>query len=520
MGNVMPTDKGPALNQRVWTIFEKAGFQTKPNSANPAEEAVVELSAGKKRRVDLLAELPGLGVKIIGENKSRNKLDKSFTAYVHDLMELQKAAEANTVLFVSDDKDFDLEDKQYALERGFSFWEDEELGYYEALVDTLGQDAKYEILRSLNITTQEQIQIHNVLALHFHQPFSSSDNDLYVFTASPKMLLQTCVVLRKAAGKKDTYQRMVNKSRLNKIAKFVGQSDAILPPNIVVHLSDKINSIELPIPEQDKSGKKIILSQRNNYDLVLLQIPMEYASMEIIDGQHRLFGFTNTEPGTKEHFNLVVLGLANMHPKRRTETFVAINDNARRMDPNLVAYLKLTNDEAECQKDNDLMAIKIVFELNQITPFKKKIRLLDRGNEKITLKNFSGADLKSLISEKGLLRKHYSHHSSKYIAVLRMYFSILKSIFPNEWNEPDKYIVFTNRGISAFLKLLRSMLKTEDKPLTKQAITKYLKALEKGWDGGWETLLLKSSYVGTQGRNDFHRDMIEAIQKKYPKFVQ
>ncbi len=232
------------------------------------------------------------------------------------------------------------------------------------------------------------------------------------------------------------------------------------------------------------------------------------------------FGFTSTEPATKEYFNLVVLGLANLSPKKRTETFVAINDNARRMDPNLVAYLKLTNDEAECQKDNDLMAIKIVFELNQTTPFKKKIRLLDRGNEKITLKNFAGADLKSLIGEKGLLRKHYSHHSSKYITVLRMYFSILKSIFPNEWNDPDRYIVFTNRGISAFLKLLRSILKTEDKPLTRQAMAKYLKALEKGWDGGWETQSLKSSYVGTQGRNDFHRDMIKAVQKKYPKFIQ
>jgi hypothetical protein len=157
--------------------------------------------------------LPGLGVKIIGENKSRNKLDKSFTAYVHDCLELQKAAEANTVLFVSDDKDFNPEDKQYAVDRGFSFWEDEELDYYEALVDTLGQYAKYEILHSMGIKTQEQVLFHNVLALHFRQPFPNSMNDLYVFTASPEMLLKTCVVLRKAAGRKDTYQRMVKKSR-------------------------------------------------------------------------------------------------------------------------------------------------------------------------------------------------------------------------------------------------------------------------------------------------------------------
>jgi DNA sulfur modification protein DndB len=368
----MSTDKGPALNKRVWGIFEEAGFVTKPNSNNPKEEAVIELPTGKQRKVDLLAELPELGVKIIGENKSRKKLDGSFTAYVHDYQELQKVIGANAVLFVSDHKDFDLEDKQYALEKGFSFWEDEELDYYETLVDTLGKYAKYEILHSMNVFTQEQTQIHHVLALRFRQPFSSSNNNLFVFTASSELLLKTCIVLRKAAGIKDAYQRIVKKSRLSKIAKFVGQSDSILPPNIVVHLSDKINFIELPMPNQDKFGKKITLTQKNDYDLVLLQISLEYASMEIIDGQHRLFGFTNTESATTKFFNLVVLGLANMHPKRRTETFVAINDNARRMDPNLVAYLKLTNDETECQKDNELMAIKIVFELNQTTPFRKK----------------------------------------------------------------------------------------------------------------------------------------------------
>jgi DNA sulfur modification protein DndB len=516
----MSIDKGAALNQRVWTIFEKAGFQTTPNSSNPTDEAVIELSTDKKRKIDLLAELPGLGVKIIGENKSRKKLDGSFSAYVHDFRELQKASEANAVLFVSDDKDFDLEDKKYAIDKGFIFWEDEELDYYETLVDTLGQYAKYEILHAMGITTQEQILSHTVLALHFHQPFSSSTNDLYVFTASPEMLLKTCVVLRKAAGNKDTYQRMVKKSRLNKIAKFVGQTDSILPPNIVVHLSDNITSDDLPIPDRDKDGKKFTLSQKNNYDLVLLQIPMEYASMEIIDGQHRLFGFTSTEAATKESFNLVVLGLANMSPKRRTETFVAINDNAKRMDANLVAYLKFTNDEAECQKDNELMAIKIIFELNQTTPFKKKIRLLDSGKQKITLKNFAGADLKSLISEKGLLRTYYSHKSEKYIEILRLYFSTLKSLFPTEWNEPENYIIFTNRGISAFLKLLKSMLKTEESAISRETIKKYLVALKNGWDGSWETKSLQSSYVGTQGRNDFHRDLIKAIQKKYPKFVQ
>src|SRR5688500_17493850 len=101
-----------------------------------------------------------------------------------------------------------------------------------------------------------------------------------------------------------------------------------------------------------------------------------------------------------------------------------------------------------------------------------------------------------------------------------MYFSLLKSIFPEEWNDPDKYIIFTNRGMSAFLKLLKSILKSEQGPLTEDVIRKYLIALKNGWKGSWEISLLRNSYIGTKGWKDFHRDIIKAIRKKHRKFKE
>ena len=63
--------------------------------------------------------------------------------------------------------------------------------------------------------------------------------------------------------------------------------------------------------------------------------------------------------------------------------------------------MKYTNDEGECQRDNELMAIKIVVELNKATPFKNRIRLLDIGDQRITLKGFSGYDMKGLLGTRG-----------------------------------------------------------------------------------------------------------------------
>jgi len=62
--------------------------------------------------------------------------------------------------------------------------------------------------------------------------------------------------------------------------------------------------------------------------------------------------------------------MKGLQDKMKQETFVAINDNSRRMDPNLVSFLKHTNDDAACQKDSELMAIRIVVDLNDSTPFK------------------------------------------------------------------------------------------------------------------------------------------------------
>ena len=510
--------KGEKLNQRVWKLFAKAGFKTKPNDGNPDEEKIL-LDGRRPRTVDLCAWDEDLGIKIIGWNKARNELKESFSVHMHDYKELQKIYKADSVLFVSTDKEPEEEDFDYAQKNGMRVWGKEELDYYEALVEAIGEYAKYEIINSFGIETKEEKLINHVLALKFEQPITNSDTDLYLFTATPETLLKTCVVLRKARKNKDAYQRILNRKRLKPIKDFVIQSGALLPTNIVIHLSDDVTSEELEIPAKNIEGKRVTISKKNVNKLVLLKIPNKFASLELIDGQHRLFGFVLAEPATRKNFNLAVIGIAKIEPELRTKTFVAINDKAKKVDPNLVAYLKFNPDEILCQQDNELMAIKIVVELNKISPFKNKIKLLDVGNQKITLKGFAGYDLKGLIGRSGMLRKHYNHNSNEYVKILRIYFSTLKSTFPDQWNDPEKYIIFTNKGISAFLKLFRSILKTEENKLDQKVIASYLNALKKN-KKSWDISSLKKTYVGSQGWKEFHRDLVKAIKKEYPKFKE
>ncbi|MCJ7636577.1 MAG: DGQHR domain-containing protein, partial [Nitrososphaeraceae archaeon] len=389
--------KGYDLNNRVWKIFEKAGFETEPNTKNLAEHESF-LTGSKKRPLDLYAEDKSLSVKIIGSNKSGD-IKGPFSGHVNDMVTIQKTESANGLLFVIPKKEIRSEDRDYLEKVGARLWQRSELEYFETLVNTIGPYAKYEIIKYFSINTNEQSSMHNVLALKMNQPVKDSQYDLFLFTLTPEILLKTCSVLRRSQGIKYAYQRVLQKKRLSNIGRFVSQSESLLPTNIIVSFENSIIWHDLSLPQEFPDGKNITYANKDKYQLVILSIPLTYSSLELIDGQHRLFGFIHAPDNVIKDFNLVVLGINNINSDKRTETFIAINDKARRVDPNLVAYLKYTDDESKCQNDNELMAIKVVCELNKSGTLRDKIRILDIGNEIITLKGFAGYDLKGLLGK-------------------------------------------------------------------------------------------------------------------------
>lgn len=511
--------KGEDLNKRVWMLFEKAGFQTEPGSSTSAEHEI-QVSPHKKIPVDLYAHDPELKVTIVGSNKS-GSLGR-WTEHVTNYKALGEKANADIVMFTVTGTELDEEEKAHLRSEQVALWTEDELSYYEAVAEAIKNYAKFEIIHALGLHTKEEKETHRVLAIRLQQPTTASPTELFMFTLTPEKLLKTSVIYRRAQGNAEAYQRMLRKARLPQIRKFVSKADCILPTDIILHLSDSVTVDSLKVDGyRDSRGGKITLSRPSGYELVVLNIPLEYASLELIDGQHRLYGFVDAEAATKREFNLVVLGMRGLEKKQKTQTFVAINDNSRRMDPNLVSYLRYTRSDADCQKDSELMAIRIVVDLNQLTPFKKSIRLLDRhGTEKITLKGFSGYDLRGLLGPKGLLRKYYPGNTpDEYVQVLRLYFSTLRTLLKKEWDSPDKYIIATNRGVSAFLKLLKSILKTQNGPLSSAVVRSYLSPLKKEWKT-WELEKLKKTYVGSQGWKDFHRDLVAAIRKHQPSFKE
>lgn len=512
------------LEENIRMLFRKCGFIVSD------KEEIVILDGGKKHRTVEISVMISDDdrLKILVECKGGKQNNLKIPSLVHDYEELKKKASADKVIFVVPDRDIVVEDKEYIEGKGMVLWDRKQLDYYEALGDAIGEYAKYEIIYSLGLKTKEQSEVHNATAIKIIQPFFISNNstyEIFLFSITPQNLLKTGIVLRRASQiNKKAFQRLLKKSRLSDIGKYVSKSNASLPTDIVVALPEKVEVRELNLPDGD-----IHLSDRNTIKLVRLSIPLEYASLEIIDGQHRLFGFVHADQKTREKFNLVITGLRNLDEEQKKQLFIDINEKAKKLDPNLLAHLSYTDDEIKCQNDSKLMAIKIVMKLNEIPPFKNRIRYLETGDEIITLKGFSAYDLRSLISDQGSLRRFTRNNSSsKYIEVISGYFSVVSSIFKKEWQDPTKYIISTNRGITAFLKLFKPLLNSikfkmpadfNDFKKTKTQFMGeckgYLKSL-KGFN--FETAHLKGQYMGGAGWKKFYEDLEKCIKRDHPKF--
>lgn len=502
------------LEERVRLLFKQAGFDVGD------KEEVVMLQGGRKHRtVEIGITIGKDSLKILIECKGGKQKKLQITNLVNDYLEIKKRAKADKVIFVIPDREIEDGDRDYINEKNMALWDLNKLKYYEILANTIKDYARYEIIHALGLKTGEESNVHHVLALRIAQPLSSSDQKIFLFSITPENLLKTAVIFRRAAEeKKRAFQRLLKKSRLSQIGRYVSNTDALLPTDIVVALPDEVEVTPIDINSYIKK-KHLHISNEDSARLVILRIPLKYASLEIIDGQHRLFGFVYAEEEYRKNFNLVITGLISVLEDKAKQVFIDINEKAKKLDPNLLAHLSYTDDEKLYKEDKKLMAIKIVMELNKLTPFKGRIKYLETGDEVITLQGFSGYDLRGLIGPKGILRNlNKKNDSEKYVKSLRKYFGVISELFKNEWNDPKKYIIATNRGITAFLKLLKPLvvITAPKRELNREKMGKYLKQLKDF--SSWETDKLKGQYIGAAGWKKFYEDLQKSIRRKYKKF--
>lgn len=210
------------------------------------------------------------------------------------------------------------------LERGgIAFWDDSKVEYYCELVKHLGSAAKYQLLGNIFAKQTIKNMDNKIPAIRGKM----GNHTYYSFSIEPEKLLKIGYVLHRSDANNDmmpTYQRIIKKSRLTSVRKFIDQDKGYFPNSIVINIDSKR---PLVFDRADKQVDDTIST------LGILHLPKEYKSAYIIDGQHRLYGYSDSQYSKTN--SIPVVAFENLAKEEQIKLFMEINENQKAVSKNL-----------------------------------------------------------------------------------------------------------------------------------------------------------------------------------------
>lgn len=334
---------GALLEDRVWMLLYRMQFEFLSGAGGAKLWLDPKNGDGPKSQIDVVGVEEDLALAIECKSQEsyskRNKFQEEL-AKLAEVRERFSRATSNSqfpgphkrqvaLLFFMSNIELTANDRERAATANVHVFDEKDLDYYEKLVAHLGPAAKYQFFADM-------LPGKSVAGLQIRVPCVRTKMggfNTYSFPISPEYLLKISYVSHRSKGKASdvhTYQRMLAKSRLNKIRQYI--SDAgIFPTNIVVNLEKKRLNFERIKQEHNKE------EQDESGVLGWLDIRPAYKSAWIIDGQHRLFAYSGHSSAKKSH--LSVLAFEGLQPSKQAQLFIDINAKQKSVKQSLLQEL-------------------------------------------------------------------------------------------------------------------------------------------------------------------------------------
>ena len=224
--------------------------------------------------------------------------------------------------------DWSEPDRARAKDNHIAILRDRQLDYFGRLAAILGSAARYQLLGDL--LGGNTIAGLNETVSAVRGKFGS--NRFYQFTIEPEKLLKLVYINHRGSSEEDpvgTYQRLLRKKRLKDIAEHIEkQNGGIFPTNVVINFHPG-RALRF-----DASGP----ASADSTVFGTLHLPNTYRSAFLIDGQHRLYGFAQTEFANKA--KIPVLAFEGLKPSEEVNMFVDINSKQVRVPKQLLVELE------------------------------------------------------------------------------------------------------------------------------------------------------------------------------------
>ena len=381
----------------VWCQLYKLGFRHLNTDRN--FHLPYGPNANDKKQIDIIAVKDDLILLVECKSSLASKKAPSFKTEFEALRERldghKKALQQiygkdNRIKYIFATRNFRLSRESADIQRledaGGFFYNDNTYDYINSLIKHYRAAAQYQFLGLLlkgQTVSSEKISVPAIEGRMGAKRY-------YMFSLEPEILLKIGFVLHRTRANEaemPTYQRLLVPSRLKGIGKFINDG-GYFPNSIIVNFTEgKRKKVQFEANSREKST----VSRSG-----VLKIPNAYAIAYIIDGQHRVYGYSQSDFMSSN--TIPVVAFVGLESSEQLEMFMNINQNQKAVSPTLRITLEEDLYWDAGRLDSRLKALRssIISVLggNQESPLFGKISL---GEDRALLKAkpFSDALLRS-----------------------------------------------------------------------------------------------------------------------------
>ena len=462
------------FEDRVWQLFAKMGFSHMNSDRNFAmsydynnpeltqqidvfaadEECVIIVeckSADRIKEVPFKKELEALHGQMDGLRKEAlKKFPKRKVKFVW--------ATQNIILSKMDKKRMN--------EWGIIHFGDAAVSYYHDLIKHLGVSAKYQLLGNLFANTEIRNMDNRIPAIQGRM----GNHTYYSFSIEPERLLKIGYVLHRNEANKNmmpTYQRLIKKNRLVAVRKFV-EEGGYFPNSLIISIDNNGKDLQFDLSPTKIDG---CISK-----LGILHLPKKYRSAYIIDGQHRLYGYSGSKYASTN--SIPVVAFVDLDRQEQIKTFMDINENQKAVPKTLRVTLNadMLWDSDDYNERRQALRSKIAQMLAEEETSPLLGRIVVGEDEKNDQKSITVEALQqalkrcnyfSTFGKKNVITKAGSFDVGENQSSCDLFYPFLEECLKyiklhtaEEWEKTDKdgTMITMNRGIQAIIRVINDIV--------------------------------------------------------------
>lgn len=458
-----PKPHDVAFRDRVWATFASLDFDV----MNRGESLELPLdSAGEKGEISVLAGDEEVILVIVCHSSDTlrpTQLRREVQSIVDSRPAVIKAMRhqfpGRKIKFVLATNNLAVAQSVQAsiTDQDIVYLDEEAIDYFLNLADHLGRAARFQLLGSLFAGQRIPALDPQVHAIRGRM----GGLTYYSFAIEPERLLKLAYVLHRNKANNSlmpTYQRLIKKSRLRAVSQFV-DNGGFFPNSIIINLETgrppRFDAVS-------KSGDGPVLGT--------LYLPQTYRAAYVIDGQHRLYGYANSERAASEL--IPVVAFLNLPRSEQVRLFMQINENQQAVPKNLRNTLNadLLWDSTDLREQVRALKLRIAQHLGEMKTsplygrvivgenLRSSLRCLtiDAISNGLTRGSFIGSFYKSSVKEVGTFYSGTNDATfDTLVAFLELCLKHFRDGLGAQWalGSAEGGFVFINTGVESLLRI-------------------------------------------------------------------